>query len=153
MRVVIAGHGLDEALRGTEVVVDVTDASAHTEEAGLPFFRTATANLLATAASADVEHHVVLAVVGAERLRSGYFLAKELQEYQVQKPPIPHSIVRAAVSFASLDAMAVADTRPRRACADPSRGAGRHRCRCRACRCRSAAVRHAGGGRPRGVPP
>ncbi|MGW1798791.1 SDR family oxidoreductase [Streptomyces sp. NPDC001984] len=109
---VITGNGLDEALRAAEVVVDLTDAPARTEEAGLRFFRTATTNLLAAAASAGVEHHVVLSVVGAERLRSGYFLAKELQEYQVRKSPIPHSIVRAALSFESLEAMAVADTHP-----------------------------------------
>ncbi|MFD0508536.1 SDR family oxidoreductase [Streptomyces chiangmaiensis] len=92
--------------------MDVTDAPARTEEAGLRFFRTATANLLAAAAAAGVEHHVVLSVVGAQRLRSGYFLAKELQEYQVRKSPIPYSIVRAPLSFESLQAIAVADTSP-----------------------------------------
>lgn len=109
---VATGSGLGEALRGADVVVDVTDAPARTEEAGLRFFRTATATLLAAAASAGVEHHVVLSVVGAGRLRSGYFLAKELQEYQVRQSPIPHSIVRAALSFESLEALAVTDTRP-----------------------------------------
>jgi uncharacterized protein YbjT (DUF2867 family) len=108
----ITGNGLDEALRGAEVVVDVTDAPVRTEEAGLHFFRTATGNLLAAAASAGVEHHVALSVVGAQRLRSGYFLAKELQEYQVRKSPIPHSIVRAALTFEALQAIAVSDTRP-----------------------------------------
>ncbi|MCX4766776.1 SDR family oxidoreductase [Streptomyces sp. NBC_01275] len=109
---VITGSGLGEALRGAEVVVDVTDAPTRTEEAGLRFFRIATANLLAAAASAGVEHHVVLSVAGAGRLRSGYFLAKELQEYQAGRSSIPHSIVRAALSFESLEAMALADTRP-----------------------------------------
>ncbi|MHA5053195.1 SDR family oxidoreductase [Streptomyces sp. SD15] len=109
---VITGNGLDEALRGAEVVVDVTDAPARTEEAGVRFFRTATANLLASAASAGVEHHVVLSMVGAERLRSGYFGAKLLQEDHVRASPMPHSIVRAAVSFESLEAMALSDTHP-----------------------------------------
>ncbi|MGW2936967.1 SDR family oxidoreductase [Streptomyces sp. NPDC001156] len=108
----ITGNGLDEALRGAEVVVDVTDAPVRTEEAGLHFFRTATTNLLAAAASAGVEHHVALSVVGAQRLRSGYFLAKELQEYQVRKSPVPHSIVRAALTFETLQAIAVADSSP-----------------------------------------
>ncbi|WP_151483726.1 SDR family oxidoreductase [Streptomyces albicerus] len=107
---VITGNGLEEALRGAEVVVDVTDAPARTEEAGLPFFRTATANLLAEAASAGVEHHVVLSMVGAERLRSGYFRAKVLQEDRVRRSPIPHSIVRAGLSFESIEAIALADT-------------------------------------------
>jgi uncharacterized protein YbjT (DUF2867 family) len=107
---VITGNGLDEALRGAEVVVDVTDAPVRTEEAALQFFSTATANLLASAASAGVEHHVVLSMAGADRLRSGYFRAKLLQEDQVRHSPIPHSIVRAALSFESVEAMALADT-------------------------------------------
>ncbi|MDX3853165.1 SDR family oxidoreductase [Streptomyces sp. AK02-01A] len=107
---VITGTGLDKALRGAEVVVDVTDAPARTEEAGLRFFRTATANLLASAGSAGVEHHVVLSLVGAERLWSGYCRAKLTQEDQVRRSPIPHSIVRAALSFETLEAMALADT-------------------------------------------
>lgn len=110
---VITGNGLDAALRGAEVVVDVTAAPARTEEAGLRFFgiATATANLLASAASACVEHHVVLSMVGADRLRSGYFRAKLLQEDRVRHSPIPHSIVRAAApSFESVEAVALADT-------------------------------------------
>ncbi|MGW2051749.1 SDR family oxidoreductase [Streptomyces sp. NPDC001858] len=108
----ITGKGLAEALRGAEVVVDVTDAPARTEDSALRFFRTASANLLAAAAAAGVEHHVVVSMVGAERLRSGYFRAKLLQEEQVRHSPVPHSIVRAALSFEFVEAMALADAHP-----------------------------------------
>lgn len=107
---VISGDGLDEALRGAEVLVDVTDAPARTEGAGLQFFRTATTNLLAAAVSAGVEHHVVLSAVGANWLWSDYFRAKLLQEDMVRSSPVPHSIVRATPFFESIEAMVEKNT-------------------------------------------
>ncbi|AWW36560.1 MULTISPECIES: SDR family oxidoreductase [Streptomyces] len=108
---VISGEGLHKALRAAEVVVDVTNAPTRTDEAALQFFRTATTNLLAAADLAGVEHHVILSVVGADRLTSPYLRAKAEQEDQVRRSPIPHSIVRAAPSFEFLEAVTVADTR------------------------------------------
>lgn len=107
---VITGDGLDEALRGAEVLVDVTDAPARTEGAGLQFFRTATTNLLAAAVAAGVEHHVVLSAVGADSLWSDYFRAKLLQEDMVRSSPVPHSIVRATPFFESIEAMVEKNT-------------------------------------------
>ncbi|MDO0930503.1 NAD(P)H-binding protein [Streptomyces sp. DG2A-72] len=102
---VTTGEGLTRALRGADVVVDVTDAPSRGQLASLEFFGTATGNLLEAAASAGVEHHVVLSVVGAERLRAGYFRAKALQEEQVRRSPIPHSVVRATPFFESVEYM------------------------------------------------
>ncbi|MER6158188.1 NAD(P)H-binding protein [Streptomyces sp. NPDC001868] len=107
---VITGDGLDEALRGAEVLVDVTDAPARTEGAGLYFFRTATTNLLAAAVAAGVEHHVVLSAVGANLLWSDYFRAKLLQEDMVRNSPVPHSVVRATPFFESIEAMVEKNT-------------------------------------------
>lgn len=101
---VITGRGLAEALRGAEVVVDVTDAPSRTETTGVKFFGAATANLLKAASSAGAEHYVVLSVVGAERLQAGYFRAKQLQEDQVRRSTIPHSVVRATPFFESVEA-------------------------------------------------
>ncbi|MFE7837022.1 SDR family oxidoreductase [Streptomyces sp. NPDC057474] len=107
---VITGDGLDEALRGAEVLVDVTDAPARTEGAGLQFFRAATTNLLAAAVAAGVEHHVVLSAVGADLLWSDYFRAKLLQEDMVRNSPVPHSIVRATPFFESIEVMVEKNT-------------------------------------------
>ncbi|MGW1713464.1 SDR family oxidoreductase [Streptomyces sp. NPDC002156] len=107
---VITGDGLDEALRDAEVLVDVTDAPARTEGAGLQFFRTATTNLLGAAVAAGVEHHVVLSAVGADLLWSDYFRAKLLQEDMVRSSPVPHSIVRATPFFESIEAMVEKNT-------------------------------------------
>ncbi|MGP4052023.1 SDR family oxidoreductase [Streptomyces sp. 2A115] len=107
---VITGEGLAEAMRGAEVVVDVTDAPSRGESASLQFFGTATTNLLRAAASAGAEHYVALSVVGADRVRAGYFRAKALQEEQVRRSPVPHSIVRATPFFESVEAMSRSTT-------------------------------------------
>jgi uncharacterized protein YbjT (DUF2867 family) len=47
----------------------------------LKFFETSTRNLLTREAAADVRHHVVLSVVGADRMsESGYMRAKIAQD-------------------------------------------------------------------------
>jgi uncharacterized protein YbjT (DUF2867 family) len=62
----------------------------------LEFFETSRRNLLAAEAAAGVAHHVVLSVVGTERLlASGYFRAKMAQEDLIKVSAIPHTIVRA----------------------------------------------------------
>ncbi|MQY13543.1 hypothetical protein SRB5_36910 [Streptomyces sp. RB5] len=106
----LTGEGLDEALRGVHVVVDATDSALRTGEAASYFFRRATANLLASGAAAGVAHHVVASMVGAGPKCPGYFGAKGLQEEQVRRSVIPHSIVRAAPSFEAIEAMVLADT-------------------------------------------
>lgn len=100
---------LEPALCGADVVVDLIDTASPAEQVSLHFFRSATAGLLAAAEAAGVEHHVVLSVVGADRLLSGYFRAKLLLEEQVRRSPIPHSIVRAAPCFESVEAMVFAN--------------------------------------------
>ena len=68
------GEGLEQALEGAEVVVDVSNAPSWDDAAVLDFFRTTSRNVLAAEANAGVRHHVVLSVVGTDRLQSsGYF--------------------------------------------------------------------------------
>jgi uncharacterized protein YbjT (DUF2867 family) len=92
----LTGEGLDDALEGAAVVVDVSNAPAWEDAAVMEFFTTATGNLLAAEAAAGVAHHVALSVVGTERLTdSGYFRAKLAQEQLIAASSIPYSIVRA----------------------------------------------------------
>ncbi|MEU0945419.1 NAD(P)H-binding protein [Streptomyces canus] len=102
---VTTGEGLDEALHGADVVVDVTDTPSRGELESLEFFGTATRNLLEAGARAGVEHHVILSILGSERLRAGYFRAKALQEEQVRRSPLAYSVVRAAPFFESVEYM------------------------------------------------
>jgi uncharacterized protein YbjT (DUF2867 family) len=96
----ITGEGLDAALAGADVVVDVSNSPSWEDAAVLEFFETSTRNLLAAEAAAGVGHHVALSVVGTERLQeSGYFRAKLAQEKLIEGSSIPYSIVRATQFF------------------------------------------------------
>ncbi|WP_063045871.1 SDR family oxidoreductase [Nocardia pseudovaccinii] len=89
------GDGLDEALRGAEVVVDVANSPTF-DEASLDFFRTTVPHLLAAAQAAGVRHIVTLSIVGVDQVPDlVYYRAKTLQEDLVEAGPIPYSIVRA----------------------------------------------------------
>ena len=108
----VTGEGLAEALKGASVVVDVTNSSSFEDTAVMKFFTTATHNLLAGAAAAGVGHHVILSVVGTERLpRSGYLRAKCAQEKLVKESPVPYTIVQATQFFEFLTSIADAATR------------------------------------------
>jgi uncharacterized protein YbjT (DUF2867 family) len=96
----LTGAGLSDALRGAEVLVDVSNSPSFADDAVMAFFTTSTRNLLAAAAAARVTHYVALSVVGTERLtESGYFRAKIEQERLIEQSAIPYSIVHATQFF------------------------------------------------------
>jgi uncharacterized protein YbjT (DUF2867 family) len=100
----LTGEGLAQALEDAEVVADVTNAPDWGDVAVMEFFQTTSRNILAAAAEADVAHHIVLSVVGTDRLSgSGYLRAKLAQEEMVKASPIPYTIVRAAQFFEFID--------------------------------------------------
>jgi uncharacterized protein YbjT (DUF2867 family) len=111
----LTGEGLSEVLKGTDVVVDVSN-SPTLDGAAIEFFNTATTNLLRAEANAGVGHHVALSVVGTDRLapRSEYFEGKLLQEKLIGEGPIPYTVVHATQFFEFLnsiaDTAAVGDT-------------------------------------------
>ncbi|MFK4119851.1 SDR family oxidoreductase [Streptomyces longwoodensis] len=105
------GEGLALALRGADVVVDVTDAPSRRQEAATEFFTSATEHLARESAAAGVGHHVVLSLVGADQVDSGYFLAKSVQERLVRHSPVPWSVVRATPFFETVAAVAAEGTR------------------------------------------
>lgn len=91
----LTGAGLDDALRGAEVVVDVSNSPTF-DEASLDFFRTTVSNLLTAARAANVRHIVTLSIVGVDQVPDlAYYRAKTLQEDLVKAGPIPYSILRA----------------------------------------------------------
>jgi uncharacterized protein YbjT (DUF2867 family) len=99
----LTGAGLAAVLEGAQVVVDVSDSPAGDDAAILDFFRTSSRNLLAAEAAARVRHHVILSIVGADRLpECGYLRAKSAQEEVVKAGPVPYTILRAAQSFESI---------------------------------------------------
>jgi uncharacterized protein YbjT (DUF2867 family) len=105
------GHGLDRAVVGADVVVDVSESPSFDETQARAFLLTATRNLLAAEAGAGVGHHVGLSVVGTQWLwESGYFSVKIAQEELIRKSPVPYSIVHATQAFESIKDIADVST-------------------------------------------
>jgi uncharacterized protein YbjT (DUF2867 family) len=103
----LTGEGLPEVLEDAAVVVDVSNSPSFEDAAVLNFFETSTRNLLAAEAVAGVRHHVVLSIVGTDRLQdSGYMRAKKAQEDLIRKSSIPYSIVHATQFFEFLKGIA-----------------------------------------------
>lgn len=103
----LTGEGLNEALQGASVVVDVSNSPDWEQGAVMNFFVTSTRNLLKYEADAGVKHHVALSVVGTQRLaESAYFRAKMAQEKLIKESSIPYSIVQATQFFEFLKGLA-----------------------------------------------
>lgn len=105
----ITGEGLDEALDGADVVVDLANSPSFEDAAVLEFFQTAGRNLLR--AEAGVGHHVALTIVGADRVPdSGYMRAKIAQEQLIEASGRPYTIVRSTQFFEFMRAAADSGT-------------------------------------------
>ncbi|MDN4614052.1 SDR family oxidoreductase [Leifsonia sp. F6_8S_P_1B] len=103
----VTGQGLAEALAGADVVVDVPNAPSFEDGPVLEFFERSTGNLVEAEKAAGVGHHVVLSIVGADRMPDiGYMRAKVAQERIVGESGIPFTIVRAAQFFEFIPALA-----------------------------------------------
>lgn len=88
----LTGAGLD--LAGVDAVVDVTDAGTTSRAAAVSFFETATRRLLDAEAAAGVGHHVVLSIVGIDRVDTGYYAGKRRQEQVALTGPTPATVLR-----------------------------------------------------------
>ncbi|MBL7649366.1 MAG: SDR family oxidoreductase [Candidatus Hydrogenedentes bacterium] len=107
----ITGEGLDAALAGADVVVDVANSPSFEDRAVLAFFETSGENLATAEKRAGVKHHVALSVVGADRMPdSGYMRAKVAQERIIVDSGVPYSILRATQFYEFLDAIAGSGT-------------------------------------------
>lgn len=96
----ITSEGLDRALSGAGIVVDVANSPSLEDCALLKFFETSGRNLLAAEASAGVRHHVALSVVGTDRFpENGYFRARLVQESLIKASTISYTILRATQFF------------------------------------------------------
>lgn len=91
---VLTRAGLDDALSGAEAVVDVANVATLRRSRAEDFFVTATTNLLEAEVRAGVRHHVVLSIVGVERVGTGYYAAKRAQEEAALAGPVPVSVLR-----------------------------------------------------------
>jgi uncharacterized protein YbjT (DUF2867 family) len=96
----LTGEGLDDALGGADVVIDVSNSPSFADDAVMNFFVTATTNILEAEKKAGIKHHVALSVVGTGTLPdSGYLRAKAAQEDLIKPSGVPYSIVHATQFF------------------------------------------------------
>jgi uncharacterized protein YbjT (DUF2867 family) len=91
----LTGEGLEEAMAGAEVVIDLTNSPSFDDKAVLEFFETSGRKLAAAEAAAGVRHHVALSIVAIDRTDNGYFRAKLAQEKLIERSGIPYTIIRA----------------------------------------------------------
>ena len=103
----LTGRGLGEALRGAQVVVDLTNSPSFEDSAVLNFFVTSARNLFPAETAAGVRHHLALSIVGADRMANlGYMRAKVAQENAIKSSGIPYTIVRATQFFEFIGSLA-----------------------------------------------
>lgn len=103
----ITGEGVEAALRGAEVVVDLANSPSFEPSAVLEFFKTHENNLLAAEKHAGVRHHVALSIVGTDRSPdNGYFQAKVAQEELIKGSGLPYTIIRSTQFMEFLGAIA-----------------------------------------------
>lgn len=97
---ILSGEGLDAAMTGTDVVIDLANSPSFEDAAVLDFFTRAGRNVLAAEAKAGVRHHVALSVVGTEKLaESGYFRGKIAQEQLIRDSGVAYTIIHSTQFF------------------------------------------------------
>ena len=105
----LTGEGLDEAMTGADIVIDLANSPSFEDQAVLDFFERSGRNLAAAEKKAGVKHHLALSVVGTGRpafAASGYIRAKMAQEKLIRAAGIPYTIVHSTQFFEFLGGIA-----------------------------------------------
>lgn len=103
----ITGVGLEAALAGASIVIDLANSPSFEDIAAMEFFQISGRNLLAAEKEAGVGHHIALSVVGTAKLQaSGYFRAKQAQEDLIAASGIPYTIIHSTQFFEFMGAIA-----------------------------------------------
>jgi uncharacterized protein YbjT (DUF2867 family) len=95
----VSGAGLDDALQDVATVIDVANIQTISKGASIRFFEAATRNLHAAELRCGVGHHVLLSIVGIDRVKLGYYQGKFRQEELVLAGPVPATVLRATQFF------------------------------------------------------
>jgi uncharacterized protein YbjT (DUF2867 family) len=103
----LTGEGLEAALEGAHVVIDLANSPSFEPSAVMSFFTAHEKNLLAAEARAGVRHHVALSIVGDDRSPdNGYFRAKVAQEDLIKASGVPCTIIRSTQFMEFLSSIA-----------------------------------------------
>lgn len=93
---IITGDGLARALAGVECIVDTTTGPSPEQHAATEFFTTGARNLQEAGERADVQRIVAVSIIGTDRLKGGYAIAKVAHEQATLAGHVPARILRAA---------------------------------------------------------
>lgn len=93
---IVTGEGLDAALDGASVIIDLASGRSPDQAAATEFWTAATRNLREAGGRAGVRRIVVISIIGAGRFKTGYNAAKYLHEQATLTGPIPARVLRAA---------------------------------------------------------
>jgi uncharacterized protein YbjT (DUF2867 family) len=88
------GNGLDAALAGVQALIDVSNVTTMKKGESIAFFEAGTRNLLDAGERAGVQHHVILSIVGIDRVDFGYYFGKRRQEELALGGGRPVSVLR-----------------------------------------------------------
>lgn len=96
----VADDRLVAALEGADALIDVTNTPTTDPELARQFFTGVTAALTAAEVEAGVRHHIVLSILGVDRIEgNGHYAGKRAQEKVARDARVPATVVRAAQFF------------------------------------------------------
>lgn len=102
----LTGEGLDAALSGASVVIDVSKPHAATADGVHEFFTTGMANLLRAEREHGIRHHIGLSIVGSDRHHVPFYAGKVEAEQAVRSSGVPFTLVHATQFFEFAPAIA-----------------------------------------------
>jgi uncharacterized protein YbjT (DUF2867 family) len=103
-------EGLSQALKGIDVVIDVSNPGTFEETPAAEFFIQVAGALQHVGAEQGLKHIVTLSIVGIEKTSFGYYAAKREHERAARRGLVPSTVLR-ATQFHELPAQLVALTR------------------------------------------
>ncbi len=90
-----SGQALEQALQGVAAVIDAVNVVTMSRKASVAFFTATTRHLLEAEQRAGVGHHVVLSIVGIDRVDFGYYEGKRRQEELALQGEVSATVLRA----------------------------------------------------------
>jgi uncharacterized protein YbjT (DUF2867 family) len=91
----VTGSGITAALVRVQCLIDCANVATARKTAAVRYFVESTRLLGRLGAEAGVGHHVVLSIVGVDKVPFGYYVGKLAQERAALDGPVPATVLRA----------------------------------------------------------
>src|SRR3954453_5846199 len=96
---ITSGAGLDVALRDVDALIDTSNTRSGRKKRAIAFFEAGTNRLLEAGERAGIRRHVILSIVGADRVDFGYYFGKRAQEAMALGSGRPVVILRSTQMY------------------------------------------------------